>query len=250
LRSTFRCLLIAAAVLARDAEARENLAARIDAGWKVQQRWHDVAEKGGFEYEFDLKMWNSSNRLKGSEHRLVRVTHARGDGGSLIVSSQKDGKDDTVQARRDQARREEKERKEKKAEKKDEFPSPFDPKFRDRYEFRLEARKDDLDVVSFSPREALEGAVMGKVGFDAEDRPRKVSFGLAHPPIFTKNVSVAISLDTEGNPVRTDSSGNISILIWKRRFESTIFVRNVRPPASQAGSPPAESAGGEKARND
>jgi hypothetical protein len=221
----------------------ENLASRIDAGWKVQQRWHDVSQKGAFEYEFDLKTWNSSNRLKESEHRLVRVTHALGDGGALIVSSQKNGQDNTARARREQARREEIERQEKKAEKRDEFPSPFDPRFRDRYQFRPEPPKENFDVVSFSPRDALEGAVVGKVWYDAAGRPRKVSFGLAHPPLFTKDVSIVISLDAEGNPVRTDSSGKISILVWKRRFESTIFVRNVRPPGT-------EQAGGEEARND
>lgn len=238
-----RLLGAAALLLPAIAGAAEELQSQIDAGWRVQQRWQDVARKGDFEYEFDLKVWNSSDRLKDSEHRFVRVTHAGPEGGALIVSSLKNGKDDTVEARRDQVRREEREKKESKAGKKDEFPSPFDPKFRGRYRFQAEPAEGGFEVVSFSPRGDLEGAVEGKAWYDGAGRPRKVSFRLARPPIFTKNVSVVISLDAEGNPVSTESSGGISLLVWKRRFESTIFVRNVRPPA-------AGSAGREEARND
>ncbi|MGH9443440.1 MAG: hypothetical protein ACRD16_14330 [Thermoanaerobaculia bacterium] len=212
------------------------LASRIESAWRTQQRWEAVAKNGSFDYDFELKTWNGGNRLKEHLERSLRVVARNGVTRTEVLSSRKDGRDDLAAAREEQAGREKRrERTEGKEGKTKEFPSPFDPKYRGEYAFASAPAGPGRTSISFRPRRRLEGAIAGTAEFDPEGRVRRVVFTLAHPPIFTRNLSFTISLDAEGNPLRADSSGEISLIVWKRRFESSVVVRNVvpRPPEKE-----------------
>ena len=204
------------------------LAARIESTWRVQQRWESVAKNGSYEYAFELKTWSATERLKEHVERSARVESRGGVSRTEILSSRKDGRDDLASAREDQ--REAEGKRARGAGKSREFPSPFDPKYRAEYAFTVEVSKEGRPAVSFRPRRRLDGAISGTAEFDGEGRPRRVAFTLAHAPIFTRNLNFAISLDEQGNPARVDSSGEVSLIVWKRRFESTLVIRNVVPP--------------------
>lgn len=206
------------------------LAARIESAWRVQQRWESVAKNGSYEYAFDLKTWSSGERLKEQIERSVRVESRDGVSRTEILSARKDGRDDLARAWEQQ--REAEGKRARGDGKSKEFPSPFDPKYRAEYALAAEISRDGHPAVSFRPRRRLDGAIAGTVEFDGEGRPRRVAFTLAHAPIFTRNLLFTISLDEKGNPERVESSGEVSLIVWKRRFESTLVVRNVVEPAT------------------
>ncbi len=213
-------LLGAAAPPATDA----RLAGRIEAAWRVQQRWEGIAKGGSFEYDFELRTWNSSGRLKEQLERTARVESRGGISRTEILASRRDGREDLEAARKEQRDLESK--RSGRPRKESDFQSPFDPADRGAYAFS----EASPGAMAFHPRGRLDGAISGSVEFDAEGRPRKVVFTLAHPPIFTRNLNFTISLDEEGNPARVESSGEVSLIVWKRKFESTLVVRNVKPP--------------------
>lgn len=214
---------------AESADAR--IAARIESAWRIQRRWGEIARRGSFEYAFDLRTWNSAHRLKESLERIVRVDSRDGVSRSEIVAARRDGHDDLEAARREQADAERKKRGSAKNE--NDFPSPFDPKFRDDYAFAEPSSGESGAILAFRPLRRMDAAIVGTVEFDGVGRPRKVAFTLAHPPIFTKNLRFTILLDEAGNPSRVDSSGEVSLIIWKRTFESTLVVRDVVPPTEK-----------------
>lgn len=204
------------------------LAARIESAWRVQQRWESIAKNGSYEYAFELKTWSSAERLKEQIERSARVESRDGVSRTEILSARKDGRDDLAGAREQQ--REAEGKRARGDGKSKEFPSPFDPKYRAEYAFAAEISKDGRSALSFRPRRRLDGAIAGTAEFDGEGRPRRVAFTLAHAPIFTRNLRFTISLDVQGNPARVESGGEVSLIVWKRRFESTLVVRNVVPP--------------------
>ena len=203
------------------------IAARIESAWRAQQRWEGVAKNGSFEYDFELKTWSSSGRIKEHVERTTRVTARDGESRSEILAARKDGRDDLAAARAEE--RENDRKRGRSGGKTKEFPSPFDPKFRGEYA----VGETPAGLLTFRPRRRLDGAIEGTAEFDGGGRPRRVVFTLARPPIFTRNLSFVISIDEKGNPVRVDSGGEISLIVWKRRFESTLMVRDVVAPAEK-----------------
>lgn len=203
------------------------LAARIESAWRVQQRWEGVTRNGSYEYEFELKTWSSTDRLKEHVERTARVEASGGVSRTEILASRRDGRDDLSSAR--DGERESERKRGREGGKSKEFPSPFDPKYRGEYAFAAGPSNEGRALVSFQPRRRLDGAIAGTVEFDAAGNPRRVAFTLAHAPIFTRNLSFTVSLDERGNPLRVESGGEVSLIVWKRRFESTLVVRNVVP---------------------
>jgi hypothetical protein len=195
----------------------------IDAGWKVQQRWSSLARDGGFQYEFELRTWNGDNELKESLERVVRVENHGGASHTEILLARKDGRDETQKVRAEESR----ESRKAGSARKDDFPSPFDPRFRDRYAFELEPPRDGQAVLSFHPVKAFDRSVAGEALYDSEGRLRRVSFALVRSPLFTRHLRFTISFDETGNPSRVDSSGEVSLVVWKRRFESDVMLRDV-----------------------
>ncbi len=224
---------------ARNAPVSDDaaLAVRIESAWRVQQRWASIVKNGNYDYAFELKTW-SSERLKEQIERSARVESRDGVSRTEILSARKDGRDDLASAREQQ--REAEGKRARGDGKSREFPSPFDPKYRAEYALAAEISRDGRPAVSFRPRRRLDGAIAGTVEFDGEGRPRRVAFTLAHAPIFTRNLRFTVSLDEKGNPERVESSGEVSLIVWKRRFESTLVVRNVVPATSPA--PPSTAS--------
>lgn len=110
----------------------------------------------------------------------------------------------------------------------DDLPSPFDPRFRDRYEFSSAPAEDGGASLSFHPRGSFEGALTGRALYDPEGSLRRVDFTLAKRPRFTQRLDFTIIIGGDGLPERVDSSGEVSLIVWKRRFESTLALRDIR----------------------
>ena len=207
------------------AEPASDLAARIDAGWQVQRRWAAVTANGSFVYDFDLKTWNGAGKLKESFTRSARVVNRGEMHRTEVLSATRDGRDETAQARAEEDKRTPDDR----SRRKDDFPSPFDPRFRDRYAFVPEAAPDGGEVLAFQPRAPFDGAVQGRARYDDSGALRRVDFTLAKRPRFTRRLDFTIIIGADGYPERVDSSGDISLVVWKRRFESALVVRDVHP---------------------
>jgi len=205
-----------------------SIQARIDAGWQVQRRWTAVTANGSFVYDFTLKAWNGAGKLKESFTRVVRVSNRGEDHHSEVLSATKDGRDVTAEARSDEAKSESPKRKGK-----DDFPSPFDPAYRDRYAFSEETAPDGA-VLVFRPREAFDGAIEGRAKFDAAGGLRRADFAPAKKPSFTRQLAFTIIIGPDGYPERIDASGEVSLVIWKRKFESTLLLRDVRAGDQEA----------------
>jgi hypothetical protein len=142
-----------------------------------------------------------------------------------VLSATRDGRDETAEARAEEEKRAPDDR----SKRKDDFPSPFDPRFRDRYAFAPEAAPDGGETLAFHPQAPFDGAVEGRARYDASGALRRVDFTLAKRPRFTKRLDFTIIIGADGYPERVDSSGDISLLVWKRRFESALVVRDVHP---------------------
>jgi hypothetical protein len=220
-------LLVSFALPLRAAEPTSLL----DAGWQVQRRWTAVSANGSFVYEFSLKAWNGAGKLKESFTRSVRVSNRGEEHRSEILSATKDGKDVTLEARADEEKSAARPPSRPKA--KDDFPSPFDPRFRDRYAFTQEPSAGDT-VLTFRPKGEFPGALEGNASYDAAGALRRVAFRLAKRPRFTKRLDFTIIIGGSGYPERVESGGEISLVIWKRRFESTLLLRDVRAGESEA----------------
>ncbi len=203
---------------------------RIDAGWRVQRRWTAVSANGSFLYDFALKTWNGAGRLKESVTRSVRMTSRGGTHASEILAATRDGRDDTERARAEERQRAGTPERGNN----NDFPSPFDPQFRDRYVFTEAPSPDGRAVLSFRPRTLFDRAVEGRAFFDATGGLRRVEFTLAKRPAFTKRLALAIMIGETGLPESVESSGEISLVVWKRRFESTLALHDVRPGGKDA----------------
>ncbi len=225
LRRVFAALLAALGLAAAAAAQRsEDPAPLVEAGWRVQRRWQALSRDGSFEYAFDLRTWSSDNELKETLERVVRVENRGGAGRSETLLARRDGKDETAKIRAEEARAQLK----KKSGKKDELPSPFDPRYRDRYAFALERAGEGPAALSFRPLHPFARAIRGLGFYDAGGRLREVRFTLDRNPFFTRDLRFDILFDEEGNPSRVDSSGEVSLIVWKRRFQSEVTLRNVR----------------------
>ena len=211
-----------AADLPADSLSRPAL---LDAGWGVQRRWAAVSANGSFVYEFALKTWNGAGKLKESVTRSARVVNRGETHRTEILSATKDGRDVTAQSRADE---ETGRRATAKSKPKDDFPSPFDPRFRDRYAFSEAPAPDGGVDLAFRPRSEFEGALEGRARFDAAGALRRVNFNLAKRPRFTKRLDFTIIIGADGYPERVESGGEVSLIIWKRKFESTLLLRDVR----------------------
>ena len=222
-------LLAAACVPAAEGAPAPSPPSLLDAGWAVQRRWAAVSANGSFVYDFSLKAWNGSGALKESFTRSARVWNRGDEHRSEILSATRDGRDVTEEARADEA-------KEKRAppKRKDDFPSPFDPRFRDRYAFDTAPAPGAGAILSFRPIGAFDGALEGSAAFDAAGALRRVDFRLAKRPRFTKRLDFTIIIGDGGLPERVDSGGEVSLVIWKRRFESTLLLRDVRAGETEA----------------
>lgn len=225
---------VAAAQVARGAD---DVGPMIEAGWKVQQRWEALSRDGGFEYDFALRAWNGSNELKETLERVVRVENHEGRGQSETLLARKDGKDETSKIREEETRAQSRGSADRKT---DELPSPFDPRYRERYAFELERPGEGPAALAFRPIRPFEHAIRGRGIYDAAGRLREVRFELDRNPLFTRDLRFAILFDEEGNPSRVDSSGEVSLVVWKRRFESGVTLRNFHlarlAPASTVSS--------------
>ena len=203
------------------------MAERLDAGWRVQRQWAAITANGSFVYDFSLTTWNASGEVKESLTRSTRVVNRGEEHRTEVLSATKDGRDDTADARAE----EEKRARAPESKKKNDFPSPFDPQFRDRYQFLGEPAESDLAVISFHPRKSFDGALAGRAFYDEEGRLRRVNFTLAKRPRFTRRLDFTIRIGADGLPERVESSGDVSLIVWERRFESTLALREI-----QAGS--------------
>ena len=58
-----------------------------------------------------------------------------------------------------------------------------------------------------------------------------MNFTLAKRPRFTRRLDFTIRIGADGLPERVESSGDVSLIVWERRFESTLALREI-----QAGS--------------
>ena len=202
----------------------------LDSGWQVQRRWTAVAANGSFVYDFALKAWNGAGMLKESFTRSVRVSNRGDQHRSEVLSATRDGRDVTEEARADEA----KPSRPGRPKPKDDLPSPFDPRFRDRYAFREEPQPDgNVDLV-FRPRSAFDGALEGRARFDAAGALHRVDFAPAKRPRFTKRLDFTIIIGADGYPERVESGGEVSLIIWKRKFESTLLLRDVRAGEKEA----------------
>jgi hypothetical protein len=209
--------------------ASPSIQARIDAGWQVQRRWTAVTANGSFVYDFTLKAWNGAGKLRESFTRVVRVFNRGEEHRSEVLSATKDGRDVTAEARSDEAKSER-----PRGKGKDDFPSPFDPAYRDRYAFSEETAPDGGAVLVFGPREAFDGAIEGRAKFDAAGALRRADFAPAKKPSFTRQLAFTIIIGPDGYPERIDASGEVSLVIWRRKFESTLLLRDVRAGDQEA----------------
>ncbi len=200
-----------------------SVQSRIDAGWQAQRRWAALSANGSFVYDFALKAWNGAGKLKESFTRVVRVSNRGEDHRSEILSATKDGRDVTEEARADEAKSPR-----PKTNEKDDFPSPFDPIYRDRYAFSEEIAPGGGTVLTFHPRNEFEGAIEGTVRYDPAGAVRRADFAPAKKPRFTRQLAFTVIIGEKGYPERVEASGEISLVVWKRKFESTLLLRDVR----------------------
>jgi hypothetical protein len=232
--------LLAAALLfgdVKEAARAEDFSAELEAGWKVQQRWAAVSRNGSFQYALQFRAWNSSNKLKESIERVVRVWNRDGETRLETLEARRDGVDETEKVRAEEARRPP-----ERQEKKEDFPSPFDPRYRGQYVFESGVGESGGEVLSFRPVGHLEHAIAGTASYDSERRLRKVRFSPASLPIFAPRLDFTITFDEVGSPTQADSTGEVSLIVWKRRFEATVAVRDVRLADATSGSPPSTSS--------
>jgi hypothetical protein len=227
-RLALGALLLSATTPLR-AAAPSSIPARIEAGWQVQRRWAAVSANGSFVYDFSLKAWNGAGKLKESFTRVARVSNRGEQHRAEILSATRDGRDVTEEARAEEGKSERPNRKGK-----DDFPSPFDPAYRDRYAFSEEAAPEGGTVLTFHPREAFDGAVEGRAEFDAAGAVRRVDFAPAKKPSFTRQLAFTIIIGGNGYPERVEASGEVSLVVWKRKFESTLLLRDVRAGDQEA----------------
>ena len=206
------------------------LASRIDAAWKVQRRWSAISSNGSFVYDFSLKTWNAAGKIKESLTREARVVNRGGEHRTEVLSATKDGRDVTADARAEENKRSAA----PPTKKGNDFPSPFDPQFRDRYRFGETTGPAGESILSFVPRTPFDGAIAGKAAFDAGGGLRRVDFGLAQRPRFTRRLDFAIIIGADGLPERVESTGEVSLIVWKRRFESTLALRDIRAGGKEA----------------
>ena len=183
-----------------------------------------MTANGSFLYDFGVKTWNGAGKLKESFTRSARVFNRGETHRTEIIAATKNGRDDTAAARAE----EEKSSASPPPRRKDDLPSPFDPRFRDRYVLAPEPAPDGGGALTFRPRSSFEGALQGKALYDREGRLRRVEFTLAKRPRFTRRLDFTVTIGADGFPERVDSSGEISLVIWKRTFESTLVLRDVR----------------------
>jgi hypothetical protein len=209
-----------------------SLAGLLDAGWQVQRRWTAVSANGSFVYEFSLQAWNGAGKLKESFTRTARVFNRGEEHRTEVLAATKDGKDVTAEARADEEKQGGRPRPKPKA--KDDFPSPFDPRFRDRYDFSQQVSPGGETELAFRPRGDFDGALEGNASYDATGAPRRVEFRLAKRPRFTKRLDFTIMIGENGYPERVESNGEISLVVWKRKFESTLILRDVRAGSQEA----------------
>ena len=227
-RLALGALLLFSTIPLRAAEP-SSIQARIDAGWQVQRRWTAVTANGSFVYDFSLKAWNGAGKLKESLTRVARVANRGEQHRSEILSATKDGRDVTEEARAEEAKSESPKRKGK-----DDFPSPFDPVYRDRYAFSEAASSDGGSILAFHPRSDFDGAIEGRAQFDAAGALRRADFTPAKKPHFTRQLGFAIIIGEDGYPERVEASGEVSLVVWKRKFESTLLLRDVRAGGQEA----------------
>jgi hypothetical protein len=230
-RWRFLPVIVFSLVASAATAATPSVGTLVEEGWRIQERWRAVTEKGSFRYDFRLRTWNGENRVKEDIERVAVVEASGGQSRSEILVARKDGHDELEKAREEEARR-----RRKPAEKRESFPSPFDPKYRDRYQFAVAAGEAGPQLV-FRPLSPFEGSIAGRARFDVDGRLRRVEFTLAKPRFYTKNLAFAILLDAEGNPARVESSGLVTLVVWKRRFESELTVTDVRPAPPSTASP-------------
>ncbi|HET9795030.1 MAG TPA: hypothetical protein VFS34_11255 [Thermoanaerobaculia bacterium] len=218
-------LLVSLALPLRAAE----IPALVDSGWQTQRRWSAVTANGSFVYDFALNAWNGAGKLKESFTRSVRVSNRGEEHRSEVLSATRDGRDVTAEARAEELKPG---RARPKA--KDDFPSPFDPRFRDRYAFSEETAANGDPVLTFRPRAPFDGAIEGTAQYDAAGSVRRVHFTLAKRPRFTRRLDFTIEIGADGYPARVESDGEVSLVVWKRRFESTLHLRDVRAGEKEA----------------
>jgi len=221
-------LLFLLAALPAFAEPSPDLAARIDAGWRVQRRWAAVTANGSFLYDFGVKTWNGAGKLKESFTRSARVYNRGETHRTEILAATRDGRDDTANARAQEEKDQEKQASAPRARRKEDLPSPFDPRFRDRYVLTSEPAPDGGAALAFRPAAPFEGALQGRALYDPEGRLRRLELTLAKRPRFTRRLDFTVTIGPDGFPERVDSSGEVSLVIWKRTFESTLVLRDVR----------------------
>ena len=194
----------------------------------MQRRWTALSANGSFVYDFSLNAWNGAGTLKESFTRSARVFNRGEEHRSEILSATKDGRDVTAEARA-----EEEKRLPAKSKDRDDFPSPFDPRFRDRYAFTAKEGAGGVEL-AFQPIGAFDGALEGSASYDSGGALRRVEFRLAKRPRFTKRLEFTIIIGDTGYPERIESGGEISLVVWKRRFESTLVLRDVRAGETEA----------------
>jgi len=226
-----RRLLLAALllVLAPGAFAA-TLDEKLDEGWRVQRRWTTLAANGSFVYAFSLKTWNGAGRLKESITREIRLSNRGTTHDWTVLSATKDGKDDTEAARAEERKR----AAEPETKRKDDLPSPFDPRFRNRYVFAEAPENGGGGELSFRPGAPFENALRGRAFFDGGGGLRRVEFTLDRRPAFTKRLDFTVLIAENGYPETVDTSGEISLVVWKRKFESRLVVREIRPGGKES----------------
>jgi len=183
-----------------------------------------VTANGSFLYDFGVKTWNGAGKLKESFTRSARVVNRGETHRTEILSATRDGRDDTASARAE----EEKQASAPRSRRKEDLPSPFDPRFRDRYVLTPEPGPGGGGALAFRPPAPFEPALQGRALYDPEGRMRRVEFTLARRPHFTRRLDFTVTIGLDGYPERVDSSGEVSLVIWKRTFESTLVLRDVR----------------------
>ena len=204
--------------------ASPPLSGLLDSGWQVQRRWNAVSANGTFVYDFSLTTWNGAGKVKETLTRSARVVNRGETHRTEILSATKDGRDVTAQARAD----EEREQGRARPKPKDDFPSPFDPRFRNRYVFDVGSGEGPGTELRFHPGTPFDRAVEGRARYDGSGVLRDVELRLAKRPRFTRNLAFTIIIGPDGYPQRVESGGEVSLIVWKRRFASTLVLRDVR----------------------
>ena len=177
-----------------------------------------------------MKTWNFAGKVKESLTREARVVNRGAEHRTEILSATKDGRDVTADARAEETKRSAA----SPSKRQDDFPSPFDPQFRERYRYGETTGPAGEPILSFEPRVPFDGAIAGKAAFDTGGGLRRVDFGLAKRPRFTKRLDFAIIIGADGLPERVESTGEVSLIVWRRRFESTLALREIRSGGKEA----------------